>query len=51
MASKVEAARAATREGVPVVLASGLVSGILDRILAGEPVGTRFLAASREDLP
>ena len=48
MVSKVEAARAATREGVPVVLASGLAGGILDRILAGEPVGTLFLAASRE---
>jgi len=42
MVSKVEAARAAARSGVPVVLASGHAAHILDRILAGEPVGTFF---------
>lgn len=47
MVSKVEAARFATKAGVPVVLASGLVVGVLDRILAGEPVGTLFLAAPK----
>ena len=47
MVSKVEAARVATQAGVPVVLASGLMVGILDRILAGEPVGTHFLAATK----
>jgi glutamate 5-kinase len=45
MVSKVEAARVAARAGVPVVLASGLVPSVLDRILAGETVGTLFLAA------
>lgn len=45
MVSKVEAARVAARAGVPVVLASGHVSHVLERILAGEPVGTLFLAA------
>ena len=45
MVSKVEAARVAARAGVPVVLASGLVFRILDQILAGDPVGTLFLAA------
>ena len=45
MVSKVEAAQVAAREGVPVVLASGLVFRILDQILAGDPVGTLFLPA------
>jgi len=47
MVSKVEAARAAARAGVPVVLASGMEVHILDRILAGEPVGTFFHAAPK----
>ena len=47
MVSKVEAARAAARAGVPVVLASGLAHHILARILAGEPMGTLFLAAPK----
>lgn len=51
MVSKVEAARVATTEGVPVVLASGLVVGVLDRILAGESIGTLFLAAPKRDRP
>lgn len=42
MASKLEAARLAAEQGVPVVLASGLVPRILERILAGEPIGTFF---------
>jgi len=45
MVSKVEAARCAARAGVPVVLASGLVFNVLRQILAGEPIGTFFLAA------
>jgi len=47
MVSKVEAARVAARAGVPVVLASGLVFGILEHILAGDPVGTLFFAAPK----
>ena len=47
MVSKVEAARAAAQAGVPVVLASGIEVHILDRILAGEPVGTFFHAAPK----
>jgi glutamate 5-kinase len=46
MASKVEAARVAARAGVPVVLASGLVPHVLDRILAGEAMGTLFTATT-----
>ncbi|MFN7958540.1 MAG: glutamate 5-kinase [Holophagaceae bacterium] len=51
MVSKVEAARAAARAGVPVVLASGHAVHILQRILAGERVGTLFLAAPRGGRP
>jgi glutamate 5-kinase len=51
MVSKVEAARVAARAGVPVVLASGLVTNVLIRILAGEAVGTLFLAAPKEIRP
>jgi glutamate 5-kinase len=47
MVSKVEAARVAARAGVPVVLASGQAFRVLDQILAGDPVGTLFLAASK----
>ena len=48
MASKLEAARLAASLGVPVVLASGLVPRILERILAGEAVGTLFLPRPKE---
>ncbi len=51
MVSKVEAARAAARAGVPVVLASGLAHHILARVLSGEPVGTLFVAAPKGDRP
>ena len=40
MVTKVEAARIATRAGIPVVLTRADLAG---RALAGEPVGTRFL--------
>jgi glutamate 5-kinase len=40
MASKLEAARLAAAEGTAVVIANGTVPGILDRVLAGEDVGT-----------
>ena len=51
MVSKVEAARVAAQEGVPVVLASGLVFRILEQILAGDPVGTLFLPVPRGARP
>lgn len=44
MASKLEAARLATKAGENVIIASGRQPGALRRILAGEPVGTLFLA-------
>jgi glutamate 5-kinase len=51
MVSKVEAARVAARAGVPVVLASGLVTNVLERVLAGDPIGTLFLAAPKGGQP
>jgi glutamate 5-kinase len=51
MVSKVEAARVAARAGVPVVLASGLAFRVLDQVLAGDPVGTLFLAAPKGGRP
>ncbi len=44
MASKIEAARLATSAGENVIIANGHTPGILARILAGETIGTLFLA-------
>jgi glutamate 5-kinase len=44
MASKLEAARMATASGGNVIIASGRKPGVLRAIVAGEPVGTAFLA-------
>jgi glutamate 5-kinase len=44
MASKLEAARLATTGGENVIIASGRTPDILPRIVAGESVGTLFLA-------
>jgi glutamate 5-kinase len=43
MKSKLRAARLVTAAGEAVIMANGSVSGILDRIIAAEPVGTFFL--------
>jgi glutamate 5-kinase len=43
MRSKLRAARLATAAGESVIMANGATPGVLDRILAGEPVGTIFL--------
>ena len=43
MRSKLRAARLATAAGGAVVMANGSTEGVLDAILAGEPVGTLFL--------
>ncbi len=42
MRSKVVAAEMATAAGIPVVVGSGLVPGVLAAAVAGESVGTRF---------
>jgi glutamate 5-kinase len=47
MITKVDAARIVTRAGLPMVIASGRRHDALERILAGESVGTMFLPAGR----
>jgi glutamate 5-kinase len=47
MASKVEAARRATLAGVHVVITAAREPNILDRVVAGEDVGTLFPAVSQ----
>jgi glutamate 5-kinase len=47
MASKLAAVHVATQAGTRVIIASGAAHRILDRILAGEEVGTLFLAETR----
>ena len=42
MATKLDAAEVAGRMGIPAVIASGGVAGVLGEILAGGAVGTRF---------
>jgi glutamate 5-kinase len=42
MRSKVVAAEMASAAGIPAVIGSGLVEGVIARALAGEPAGTRF---------
>ena len=44
MASKLEAARQATVAGENVIIAGGRNSDVLERIIAGDPVGTLLLA-------
>ncbi len=45
MLAKLNAAQAALRQGVPQVrIAAGAAEGVLERILAGEAVGTRLAA-------
>ncbi|MDY3557535.1 glutamate 5-kinase [Gemmata sp. JC673] len=43
MTSKLKAARLVTVAGEAVIMANGALDGILDRVFAGEPVGTLFL--------
>ena len=44
MASKLNAARMATSAGENVIITSGRMPNVLSRIVAGEPIGTLFLA-------
>jgi glutamate 5-kinase len=46
MKSKIDAARITVRSGIPLVIASGRKPAVLAQILAGENVGTLFLAKS-----
>ncbi len=45
MHTKIQAAEIATRAGTPIVIAAGDVPDVLYRIVNGEALGTRFLAA------
>jgi glutamate 5-kinase len=47
MITKIEAAKLATSSGIPVVIADGHQSDILDRISAGEEIGTLFVPAPK----
>lgn len=47
MLSKLESARIALDAGKEVVIANGRTPAVLERIIAGEQVGTRFLPARR----
>ncbi len=47
MASKIEAARRATLAGANVVVADARAEGVIEAVLAGEDVGTLFVAASK----
>ncbi len=45
MVAKVSAARLAGRGGVTTIIAAGARAGLLPRIIAGDPIGTRFVPA------
>jgi len=49
MRSKVLAAELAAAAGIPTVIAGGAGDSVLEPILAGEPRGTRFAAAERNE--
>jgi glutamate 5-kinase len=49
MEAKVEAARVATQAGVPVVITSGRLPGVVRRVVEGEDLGTLFPGAGRGD--
>ena len=49
MRSKVLAAELAAAAGIPTVIAGGIGESVLGPILAGEPRGTRFAAAERNE--
>ncbi|WP_456431112.1 glutamate 5-kinase [Thermosulfuriphilus sp.] len=49
MGTKIRAARMVTSAGVPMIIAGGRIPGILERIFAGEDIGT-FFAPSRRRL-
>ena len=48
MITKLEAARLATASGVTVVIADGHEPNVLERLVAGESIGTRFLPVSSQ---
>jgi len=49
MITKIEAAKVATSSGVRVVIASGHAPDVIERVAAGEGIGTHFLPHARPD--
>lgn len=47
MLTKVQAAKVASRAGIPVVIANGGEPNVLERVIAGEKLGTIFLPGKR----
>jgi glutamate 5-kinase len=45
MVTKLQAAKVALQAGIPGVIASGLVPGVISAAVAGKPVGTQFLVS------
>jgi glutamate 5-kinase len=43
MATKIKAAKAATKAGVTMVIVNGAIAGAVSKVLAGEKLGTTFL--------
>ncbi len=48
MLTKIRAAKMATRAGIPVVIANGNQKNVLERVSAGEEIGTIFLPERRK---
>ncbi len=48
MATKIEAARLATRSAISVVIAEGSTSNVITRLAEGESIGTLFLPTARK---
>jgi glutamate 5-kinase len=42
MSTKIEAARIVAENGKVTVIANGRVPGVIERVVAGEPIGTIF---------
>ncbi|WP_028117264.1 glutamate 5-kinase [Ferrimonas senticii] len=47
MATKLQAANVAMRAGVEVVIAAGHREGVIEQLVAGEAIGTRFIAKAQ----
>jgi len=48
MRTKIRAAKMVTKAGIPVVIANGEEKNVLDRVTAGEEIGTIFLSERRK---
>jgi len=44
--TKIEAAKIATKSGCDTIIASGKISGVIDRVFAGEELGTLFVSGT-----